>query len=104
LWRYQKLYDVKLDWWVAITLEEAPESSYSFELAGNGGIEKLATSELLASTRKFLQVRIPYNYLLAILTRHCHWNNAYHGCLVDWYRRPDEYRPEIQILLSYFHL
>ena len=66
--------------------------------------KKIKTKELFQMNKKFLQVKFSYNYLLAILTRHCHWNNAYHGCLVEWYRSPDEYVPEIQVLLSYFHL
>jgi hypothetical protein len=39
-----------------------------------------------------------------VLTRHCHWNNGYHGCHVEWYRHPDEFLPEIQTLMSFFHL
>ncbi len=104
MWRFQEKYSFKADWLVSITVEEFPDSTYSFSLAENGTINKDLTAKLFAGEDKFLQVKIPYNYLIAILTRHCHWNNAYHGCQVEWYRKPDEYLPEIQTLLSYFHL
>ena len=101
---YQDKYGFQKDWFVGITLSELPEVTYIFSMNNNLPVEKINTDDLFSSDRKFLQVKIPYNYLIAILTRHCHWNNAYHGCLVDWYRRPDEYLPEIQMLLPYFHL
>ena len=101
---YQDKYGFKKDWFVAITVHELKDYSYVFSMGENESVNKIKTADLFSSDKKFLQVKIPYNYLVAILTRHCHWNNAYHGCQVEWYRSPDEYLPEIQMLLSYFHL
>src|SRR3989344_4839632 len=103
MWRYQERFGFSSDWSVGVTLLESFGSTYAFSLAKCGKVEKIRTGEFIAED-KILQVIIPYNYLLAILTRHCHWNNAYHGCLVDWFRQPDDYIPDIQVLLSYFHL
>ncbi len=100
---YQQKYAFFKDWYIGITIADDPDFTYIFSIEKEE-VKKIKTNELFNSKLKFLQVKIPYSYLIAILTRHCHWNNAYHGCLVEWYRRPDEYLPEIQMLLSYFHL
>ena len=100
---YQNKYGFKKDWFIGITALESADFTYIFSMEKDEA-KKIKTNELFNSKLKFLQVKIPYNYLIAILNRHCHWNNAYHGCQVEWYRRPDEYLPEIQMLLSYFHL
>lgn len=105
MWTYQERFRFTADWLMAIEVEEHPEHVYVFSYADPSPVRKILRTELVAGQEKFLLVRIPYNYLIAILTRHCHWNNAYHGCLVEWWRRPDNpYLPELQILLSFFHL
>ena len=104
MWSFQQRHDFTTDWRVGITVAESPDETYSFSMAENGKVRKERTSALRDGAEKFLQVTILYAYLIAILTRHCHWNNAYHGCHVEWFRRPNVYLPEIQILLSYFHL
>lgn len=101
---YQRKYGFVKDWTVGITLEEFPEHTYCFLFSKDSKLEKIRTAELLNSDKKFLQVKVRYAYLTAILNKRCHWNNAYHGCHVEYRRRPDEYLPEIQTLLSYFHL
>lgn len=104
LWKYQERYAFTTDWNMAIKIEEKPDTAYVFSYADNSPIRKMNVKDLLKGKEKFLMVTVPYNYLLAILLRHCHWNNAYHGCQVEWLRKPDDYKPEIQTLFSYFHL
>src|SRR3989338_7391915 len=77
---YQNKHGFKKDWLMAITVLELPDFTYIFSMNGIEAVKKIKTSDLFSSDKKFLQVKIPYNYLLGILTRHCHWNNAYHGC------------------------
>lgn len=101
---YQQRFSFSASWTVAIQIEETPDVLYSFSMAEDDSIRKRATKELKESDESFLIAIIPYDYLIAILTRHCHWNNAYHGCQIEWYRKPDEYKPELQMLLSFFHL
>jgi UDP-MurNAc hydroxylase len=101
---YQSRWSFWTDWLVAVSVAENPQQVYAFSCAERGKVESRSRVELFAGNEKFLLVEVPYGYLLAILTRHCHWNNAYHGCIAEWYRRPDEYVPEIQTLLSFFHL
>ena len=104
MWTYQEKYNFKKPWHVAIRIEENPDTVYVFYLAEPGKVEKIQIKELFNGNMKFLMATMPYGYLIACLTRHCHWNNGYHGCHIEWYRRPDDYLPEIQILLSFFHL
>lgn len=104
LWQHQERYNYKSDWWVGIRVEEVPAWTYAFSLSDNSKVFKEKTEGFLQSEKKLLRATVPYGYLTAILTRHCHWNNAYHGCHIEWYRKPDDYHPEIQTLLSFFHL
>ena len=104
--RKQHRYKFYAPWTLAIQLSEDPERAYVFSYENvDAPVKMVRVSELLEDKSiKFLMVTISYNYLMAILTRHCHWNNAYHGCQVEWLRRPDDYVPELQSLLSYLHL
>lgn len=102
--KYQEKYNFWTDWTLAIRVLEEPDFVYTFSYADTSSVSKARTTDLLQGGSKFLMVEVPYNYLIAILTRHCHWNNAYHGCQVNWWRQPDEYVPELQMLLSFFHL
>ncbi len=102
--RYQKKYEFWSDWLMGICLEENRDHVYVFSFENEKAVQKMAKKNFLDSGQKILLVTVPYNYLVAILTRHCHWNNAYHGCHVDWFREPDVYIPELQTLFSFFHL
>lgn len=105
LGRYQERYAFAAPWLMAVRVEERPEEAYVFSYASSGSkVERRSTASLMEGGDKFLMATVPYGYLIAILSRHCHWNNAYHGCHAEWVRRPDEYVPELQMLLSFFHL
>ncbi len=105
LGKKQEQYGFTADWLMVIQIDEVSEYVYAFSWDTPASrIKLIRLDDLKAYPDKYLLVKVPYNYLMAILTRHCHWNNAYHGCQVEWLRQPDDYLPELQTLFSYFHL
>jgi len=42
--------------------------------------------------------------LWGAITRRCHWNNLEIGCHIEMERYPNEYNPDLHLLLSYFHI
>ena len=104
MWHYQERYHFRNEWLVAITIQEMPSSTYFFSFNENGTVHKENTDDFFANRDYYLRAEMPYAYLIAVLTKHCHWNNAYHGCHIDWIRQPDIFRPEMQTLMSWFHL
>jgi len=105
LWTYQQRFEFADATRIVLHVTDAPlaDDYFVFALDRPAPVERVPLASFDADA-PFLRVSLPYALLIAILTRHCHWNNAYHGCLVDWFRHPDVYRPEVQTLLSYLHL
>jgi len=52
----------------------------------------------------YMECTLDLRLLKRILLRQAHWNNAEIGCLIDFVRRPDIYRPDVHTLLSFFHV
>jgi len=52
----------------------------------------------------FIRCSMDLRLLQRILRREAHWNNAEIGCHIDFWREPNEYHPDIHVLLSFFHL
>ena len=108
LWSYQERFSYFPNWSVAVSIAEDPDQCFVFWMMESPerarSVRRSALRFLPVTEERFLLVTVPYNYLLAVLTRHAHWNNAYHGCHVEWLRHPDSYEPELQTVLSFFHL
>lgn len=104
LWRYQLRYGYQSEWSVGIIMEEEPGIVYAFSMHDGTRVEQMSADTFAKTRQPYLSATLPSGYLLALLTRHCHWNNGYHGCHIEWCRVPDEYHPDIQTLLSFFHL
>lgn len=51
----------------------------------------------------YLLVKISYCYLFALFAQHVHWNNLEIGNHVQMFRDPDQYDPDIHLLLSFLH-
>jgi hypothetical protein len=49
----------------------------------------------------YLECFLPRPLLYQILVRRAHWNNAEGGLHIDFFRRPNEYVPEVFTLLSF---
>ena len=52
----------------------------------------------------FMRISLQYSFLLMILTRHAHWNNAEIGSHLLFYRAPDVYERSLTSALSFLHL
>ncbi len=52
----------------------------------------------------YLECRLDLRFLRNILTRRAHWNNAEIGCHIDFVEKPEDYRPDMHVLLSFFQL
>lgn len=104
MWRYQLRYGYQSLWTVGIVVQEKPDIVYAFSMNDGTRVYTVPADAFARERQPYLIAEVPYGYLIALLTRHCHWNNGYHGCHIEWTRVPDEYDPDIQTLLSYFHL
>lgn len=104
LWKYQQRFGFTANWLLAIRLEDEPEEYYTFDFGVETPVQKMSAHDVHKGERSFLLAVMPYEYLVALLARRCHWNNGFHGCHIDWLRVPDDYKPELQTLLSFFHV
>ena len=108
MWEYQRRFGFDHDSWVIVEVPNFADDDryFAFPMDSDRDVQSMTENDFktLSSSVAYLRAVVQYDYLVAILTRHCHWNNAYHGCHVDWYRSPDVYRPEIQTLMSFLHL
>lgn len=52
----------------------------------------------------FIKATLSYDYLLALLTQHVHWNNLEIGNHVKLFRFPEKYEPDAHLLLSFLHV
>lgn len=52
----------------------------------------------------YTSITVGYGLLLALLTRHAHWNNAAIGGHLSFERQPEAYVPEVFTLLSFLHV
>ena len=97
LWKKQQRLGWKQDYNLYLTVDEVP--CYAFNFAREG-IEALPAG--WAGRRDpFLECFLPRPLLYQVLTRRAHWNNAEGGLHIDFFRRPNEYVPEVFTLLSF---
>ena len=108
MWQYQNRVKFTHESWVIVEVSDLASDHryFGFPMDSDQQARSLDEQQFnsLSSSEAYLKSVVPYNYLIALLTRHGHWNNAYHGCIADWLRDPDDYRPEIQNLMSFLHL
>ena len=97
LWEYQKRLDFFMDYDVIISTGKAPY--YEFNFAHDAIRE---TNSEFPVSKPFIRMRLDYSYLLMLLTRHAWWENAYIGAHIEFYREPDQYKPEVYSLMSFF--
>lgn len=97
LWKKQQRLGWKRDYNVYLTIDEVP--SYAFNFARDG-IEQLG-EDRDGRREPFLECFMPRPLLYQILVRRAHWNNAEGGLHIDFFRRPNEYVPEVFTLLSF---
>jgi UDP-MurNAc hydroxylase len=97
LWKKQQRLNWKKDYNVYLTVDEVP--SYAFNFAR----EELAVLDGRAPERRepYLECFLPRPLFYQILVRRAHWNNAEGGLHIDFFRRPNEYVPEVFTLLSF---
>ncbi|MCD6044548.1 MAG: hypothetical protein K0R40_4151, partial [Burkholderiales bacterium] len=97
LWKKQQRLGWKADYNLYLTVDEVP--CYAFNFAREG-VEQLPKG-WEARREPFLECFLPRPLLYQVLTRRAHWNNAEGGLHIDFFRRPNEYVPEVFTLLSF---
>jgi UDP-MurNAc hydroxylase len=97
LWTKQQRLGWKRDYNIYLTIDEIP--SYAFNFAREG-VERL-TGDGRERREPYLECFLPRPLLYQILARRAHWNNAEGGLHIDFFRRPNEYVPEVFTLLSF---
>ena len=50
-----------------------------------------------------IDFEMPGALLSGIIDRKYHWNNAEIGCLIEFWRSPDNYDPDLHTMMSFFH-
>lgn len=97
LWKKQQKLNWMRDYNIYLTLDEVPCYSFNFahpDTSSLGG-------KLKERKDPFLECFLSRQLFYQILTRKAHWNNAEGGLLIDFYRKPNEYLPEVFTLLSF---
>jgi len=56
-----------------------------------------------APPQPYFKAVLPYEYVIALLTQHVHWNNLEIGNHVRLFRDPDIYQPDTHLILSFLH-
>jgi UDP-MurNAc hydroxylase len=97
LWRHQQKFSCFPQWTVAVKISE--KEWFSFRLESEDG-EQWGTP---SPDCKTLFCSIDPRALARILSRKGHWNNMEVGFHISFDRRPNEYVPDIHVLMSFFH-
>lgn len=100
VWRTQTRLNWKRDYNVYLSIDE--KLGYAFNFSREG-YTRLG-GDVVQKTEPFLECFLSRQLLHSILTRKSHWNNAEGGLHIDFNRRPNEYLPEVFVLLSFLHV
>ncbi|MBI3899052.1 MAG: MBL fold metallo-hydrolase [Gammaproteobacteria bacterium] len=100
VWRVQSRLDWKRDYNLYLSIDE--KLGYAFNFATEGYTKLVGFAR--QKTEPFLECFLSRQLLHSILTRKSHWNNAEGGLHIDFNRRPNEYVPEVFVLLSFLHV
>jgi L-ascorbate metabolism protein UlaG (beta-lactamase superfamily) len=73
---------------------------YRMCLADNS-VEKINENQIIDDAYEIF--RMPYSLLIGFLTRHYNYSNL-KTQFIDFYRKPDEFNPDLHILMSHLHL
>jgi len=98
LWRAQERYDHQNSWTVAIALQDG---YFTFRMDSEDSSFQSLDTEL---PEPYLRCQLDMRLLAQILLRKAHWNSAEIGCHINFYRKPDQYLPDIHTLMSFFAL
>ncbi len=97
LWEKQARLDWKRDYNVYLTIDETPRYAFNFSREGFDVLNGDASKRL----EPYLECFLPRPLFYQILTRRAHWNNAEGGLHIDFFRKPNDYIPEVFTLLAF---
>ena len=100
VWARQERYGWFRDYTMVIDVQSATPRSFQFNFATPALTE---VAPAAAPARPFLRVRIDERLLALLLARKVHFNNIALGLHLGFFRDPDEYVPDADMLMSYFH-
>jgi hypothetical protein len=100
LWKKQQRLDWKQDYNVYFTVDEVPRYGFNF---AREGIDLLG-GERCERREPYLECFLSRQLFYQVLTRRAHWNNAEGGLHIDFYRKPNQYVPEVFTLLSFLQV
>jgi len=99
VWNVQERLNWKKNYNVFFKVDE--ELIYGF----NFNSKKVFDSkEIDSKVLPYIECAIPMQLFHRILTNKSHWNNAEGGLHINFFRNPNDYIPEIFVLLSFLHL
>lgn len=99
VWAKQEHMKWKKDYNLYLTIDGVPAYSFNFS---RDGVEVLAGGEFVRQ-EPYLECFLTKQLFYQILTRRVHWNNAEGGLHIDFFRRPNDYVPEVFTLLAFLH-
>lgn len=99
VWRAQGRLNWNRDYNIYLSIDE--DLGYSFNFSEIGYVRLDAHQK--RKKEPYLECFMSRQLLYSILTRKSHWNNAEGGLHIDFNRQPNEYIPEVFVLLSFLH-
>jgi len=100
VWRVQSRLNWKRDYNVYLSIDEELGYAFNFSEMGYAKLDRYPEKK----TAPYLECFLPRQLLYSILTRRSHWNNAEGGLHIDFNREPNEYVPEVFVLLSFLQV
>lgn len=100
IWRTQTRLNWRRDYNIYLSIDEKLGYAFNFSTEGYTRLTGYPSEK----AEPFLECFLSRQLLHSILTRKSHWNNAEGGLHIDFYRRPNEYLPEVFVLLSFLHV
>jgi len=100
IWNVQTRLNWKRDYNVYLSVDEELGYAFNFSEMGYTKLDGYPEKKIAP----FLECFLSRQLLYSILTRRSHWNNAEGGLHIDFNRDPNEYVPEVFVLLSFLHV
>ena len=100
VWHVQGRLNWKRNYNVYLSIDEKLGYTFNFSEEGYTRSDGYPQEKIAP----FLECFLSRQLLYSILMRKSHWNNAEGGLHIDFNRQPNEYVPEVFVLLSFLHI
>ena len=97
LWQKQGRLEWKTNYNIYLTIDETPRYAFNFAQQDLNVLNGNATER----EEPYLECFMPRQLFYQVLTRRAHWNNAEGGLHIDFFRKPNDYIPEVFTLLAF---